>query len=162
MVVFRLVVEVDLDFAVVDFLAPVFFRAAVFFAAPEDVAPDVEPLFELAVAPDEDTRDECFVRCVVRFFVCFVCVLGGAVCAGCVASATPIKVNEVTSATASILMVFRIIKSSASTIAQSAPQGYSRYASAKPIWATNIILYMCAHDTWFSSTASSSGRLSIK
>jgi hypothetical protein len=158
-VVFRLVV--DFDFAVVDFFTPVLRLAEVFFAAP-DLAPDVEPLFELAVAPDEDTRDECFVRCVVRFFVCLVCVLGDAVCAGCAASATPINANDATSATASILMVLRIIKSSASTIAQSGAQGYSRYASANPIWATNIILYMCAHDTWFSSTASSSGRLSIR
>ena len=39
---------------------------------------------------------------------------------------------------------------------------YSRYASANPICATNIIRYMCAHDTWFSSTARSSGRRSIR
>ncbi len=39
---------------------------------------------------------------------------------------------------------------------------YSTYASAKPTWATNIIRYMCAHETWFASTASSSGRRSIR
>jgi hypothetical protein len=121
-VVFRFVVEFDLDFAV-DFFVLVLRFAAGFFAAPEDLDPAAEPLFELAVAPDEVTRDECFVRRVVRFFVCFVCVLGGAVCAGCAASATPIHANEATSATASILMAFRIIKSSASTIAQSEAQG---------------------------------------
>jgi len=122
-VVFRFAVELDLDFAVVDFFAAVLRFAAGFLAAPEDVAPDVEPLFEVAVAPDEDTRDECFVRWVVRFFVCLVCVLGGAVCAGCVASATPSTAKEATSATASILMVLRIIKSSVSTIAQSVASG---------------------------------------
>ena len=39
---------------------------------------------------------------------------------------------------------------------------YSRYASAKPICATNIMRYMCAQETWFSSTARSSGRRSIR
>ena len=35
---------------------------------------------------------------------------------------------------------------------------HSTYARANPICATNIIRYMCAHETWFSSTARSSGR----
>ena len=39
---------------------------------------------------------------------------------------------------------------------------HKRYASANPICATNIIRYMCAQDTWFSSTASSSGRRSMR
>jgi len=39
---------------------------------------------------------------------------------------------------------------------------YNRYANANPIWATNIMRYMCAHETWFSSTARSSGRRSIR
>src|SRR4029079_6129345 len=39
---------------------------------------------------------------------------------------------------------------------------YSKYATANPICATNIIRYMCAHETWLASTASSSGRRSIR
>jgi len=112
------------DFEVVDFLVVVvvFFVVVLRFAADFFAAPEALPL-AFAADPDEDTRDECFARCVVRFFVCVVCFLGGAVCAGCPASATPIKPNEATSATASILMVLRIIKSSASTIAQSVALG---------------------------------------
>src|SRR6478672_7658018 len=45
---------------------------------------------------------------------------------------------------------------------QCAPSAQKRYAMAKPIWATNIIRYMWAQDTWFASTASSSGRRSIR
>ncbi|MBZ5556123.1 MAG: hypothetical protein LAO77_02490 [Acidobacteriia bacterium] len=69
---------VDFDFAVVDLFAPVFFFTAGFFAAPDaapEAAPEADPL-EFAAAPDEDTRDECFARCVVRFLVWRVCVLG--------------------------------------------------------------------------------------
>ncbi len=56
-------------FEVVDFLVVVVFFVAVLpFAAGFFAAPEALPL-ELVADPDEDTRDECFARCVVRFFV---------------------------------------------------------------------------------------------
>src|SRR4029453_6549790 len=42
------------------------------------------------------------------------------------------------------------------------PKFQKTYATANPICATNIIRYMCAHETWFASTARSSGRRSIR
>ena len=107
-VVFRFAAGFDLavDFADVDFLALLLRFAAGFFAP--DLAPDAE-LFEFAVEPDEDTRDECFARVVVRFFVWRVCVFGWFGCVVCAASASPLNANA-TSATASILMVLRIIQ----------------------------------------------------
>ena len=89
-----------------------------------------------ATAPD-DTRDECFVRWRVFF--------------GVAPSAIDDSANAATSATTSVLSVLRIMG-----------RYYNKYASANPICATNIMRYMCAHDTWFSSTARSSGRRSIR
>ena len=71
------------------------------------------------------------------------------------ASAIDPSVNAAISATSSIRMVLRMFS-------MPPPESYSRYASAKPICATNIMRYMCAHDTWFSSTANSSGRRSMR
>src|SRR5262249_21674159 len=125
----------------------------------------------VAAAP-EVTRVECFGRCLTFLAA---------------ASAGHATVKAASSATSNTLIVLRIITrppwlrsftrhfclSDFSGPAEAGPyccrsgwttsgRLYSRYARAKPICATNIMRYMCAHETWFASTASSSGRRNIR
>ena len=115
-----------------------------------------------------------------RFVVCFVVVvlrcvvfLAGAFAVGAAgdddvvgffgvrwrfggaASANDVIVNAAITATRIILIVRDMF-------IPPGARSYKRYASANPICATNIMRYMCAHDTWFASTARSSGRLSMR
>ena len=92
------------------------------------------------------------------------------------ASADDVSANAASNATSRQVIVFRIIKRSPpekcreydnSSVTRPrrflfVGRTYNRYASAKPICATNIMRYMWAHDTWFSSTARSSGRRSMR